>query len=1708
MASLNQEQCSRVSSKDIHMQTPLHQTLPIVRTLKDALDEAKARLSQLEEERPFSAPKKKRSKGFRRPEGVFRINSQDGTSAREDAELSRFLEEFKRESKLLPSTVKIQSWCRMRRIRQRYQCCFVARKRSVTEECWRRWVLFARMSKYSVQAQRRLFFLRWMNFTLEEQELRSLWQRMLTVGSHHAERGLMKLFSWATRTLKKPSRPSKRSKGISHLASSLPRQFDAIILKAFFTSWTLYLRTKLRHRKLASVHLQRARRLGGKKMWAPERARLCFVMWYRYALFKKRKRANEELPDFGESVAEWTSFMERYWYLKEKQAEAEKRAPTALKRRRLREWLLWVTLVKHLRELEQLAKAHYSSTIKGKLLLAWNRFTKERGKKMRSVRRCLVSWGLWAKRKKRNNSIKRTIVSNVLTHGKLVVLRHWHKTTVEAQTRSLLRHQQFLREKYLPTLKVAMALTDQRIHLVYLGIWQRWSQLAKRRVRWNKVLFTLSKRSRFDRMIFAWEKLTDRRKQGQPKFQGDLTSRDKDNLRRLLLSGAELVSNGDEDDIATTKLQQAVSIGDLASCLSLVKSKKANLTAKTASGQSLLHLAAKSFSAKQVLVVVLLLKVGLSSELEDQNGQTPRSLAVHPNVAYLLEMHYRRISDMCFSGPELSWYRRTYVRKYFSIVSRCEIWQYLLWQLKSSSPTIEPKLGIKNVKADMSLEEYKSCVAARCRGLSKRAERDRLLLRRHFIRQGFAAYNTDAEKRLPLPDLDLGACYPLSNTYHDGDIDSAEYGFTVSQVPNETRVIQLDDLGGIPEAEEVEGNALWEKAAYLWKMNASRGEQIDAWNRCSQAYDVHLDTLQGQTDMLLKDLRNLELQHQRLSDVHQEKEKELATLKEAREASAREILKKTNLHQQTLSSQAARKVLLKKKLLSARGSLSRYEKELEVLREKLRRNKLKEKQLSEKIEKARNEATTCERQLLQVVEKLKDIDVVYQRQCHSNLEAIHKHAKDEEKLLEEVRQSRADVGAMLNRIRKSTAEQQEHALGVAVIERRRDRARVYAKNPLEYYTEEIGNETVDEGEFTVEGKAGGECRENMPETSVSQESEPIESWIAKESSSEESTEEGSIEEDVEEGVTGSLQTETTKSEEVKNEPLKHPGSNEADVLECTAGHAEPSDTGGKKRSNFDEQAYWKAKRRQLPSHQDPLLELTLPPDKESESIRFLVQDIKKAEEAKTLEFMDKSGLLVARGPNNCIDEEKTQNNLEKLYEKSKRLVFNGELLKVAKSKRKVSPTVGFGEVDETVESGKMAPLSEYDVSSLDTESTCAELSEEDSDSLTYLFGNFVGKPRSSSKQVLPWREEPASFAKDLESVWKLADGSFAVETKTFCSADEMSRVEEMTKQSATNDVSRNISERVESPNRFVEFDFEISPNDSSVSELPCTPVIGIITKTLAEKAKQSQAEEGEPKANLRAMEVFSSGSSEEETEKDADMPEVVQVKVEDVVCEKRINLKVAIRDGEGELDVSYSVGGSSSECSAVGFGRDSAREGFDDTDGEEDTDEDEGLTQLVLAKLRYNQAVLQRKESSKRASLHPKTQKRHLEPLNYGPFVPQLTERTPQENRHIVFDPFATRDRKEVGLSRRSPKRRERRAHQSSHAEACPPDLHLSVGSGNGLKPSPKNAELIHPFNGNITNSRPSVLPALQPLFPAKSIAKVKDVKGLRLESKVALKPP
>lgn len=1652
-------------------------TLPVVYTLKDALEEAKSRLRLLELDRPAKTICTKRSKRLsRRPEGVFRLNAEDGSSLREEAELQSYLEDFKRESKLLPSTIKIQSWCRMRQVRRRYRRCFVQRKRSVREVCWRRWVLYTSMSKYSVQAQQRLYFLRWLLFTREEQDLRDLWRRMLGISSHNAEKGLMKLFSWATRTLNTSAKASIPQPSAIRVSAPASKNFDSIILKAFFNSWRHYLRVKLRRRKLAAVHLQRARRLGRKTMWAPERAKLCLVLWHRYAVFKRCKRQNVTVPNFEEDVVEWSRFMNRRLYLQQKGAEAEKRAPRAILKRKLREWQAWVSMKKHLLVLDAVARAHYQIKIKNKLLMSWNRFTKERGKKLRSVRRCLVSWGLWAKRKRRNRLIKEQVVSNVLSHGKRVVLRHWHEVSVEHQRRTLLSHQHFFRDKYTQTLKVVMALSNHRIQVVFLGIWQRWTKLAKHRASWNRVQYLLAKQCRLKLLARAWQKLSGSGSAHKIIPKVDLCDWDKRQLRRLLLSESGLRPPETLSSESTDKIQLAVSEGNLPLCLQLIKDPGVDLTMRNVRGESLLHLACKPLSGRQVSVVILLLKIGLSPESKDCQGNTPRSVAVHPTIMKLLEAHSCRINDMVFTESECCWYRQQVVTRNFCLVTRFEMWKFLQRQLKDEGYFASSIASEKHV-SDISLEDYKSHVNARCRVFHKRMERDELLLRRHLIRQGFAAYSADVDKKLPLPFLELGVCYPLSTVAAGGEKGFLKYCFVTSQVPNETRLQHLqEDIAAAPQVEEVEGDRLWDEAVSLWEMSASRADQIEAWKRCYMAYDDYLKALNLQAAALEQARRCLEKLQQDTCLLQKQKEDELQILKGQREKSAQEILKKTKRHQRERSAHVERSFALKKKLSSAKSQVLKFEEDLASLQQKLRKNNSREQQIIAQRELASEEVKRLERCALEASEKISKIDLVYQQQCHSNLEAMQEHSKEEDIVNEALGKTSKGIVEVAERIQAKLEERQEHDLYVAEIRKRRDAASEYAENPLLYNFEEPTESPTETNEDENQCVA-----EETPQDENCPEQEKIETWIADE------------ERETKQAVPTAINTAAVEeisaidkgADSRLTKEVEEPTPSEA-VVECAAEIEEASARHSsvqppeaiQRSSNFDEQAYWKAKRRQLPPHQDPLLELTLPVDKQSQNIQRLLQEIQQTEEEKHKEFIDKVGLLVVRDSQGCIDELTTTSNFEELYEKCKRLVFGGELLK-AKSRQKTPPGQSLYQDDGSYPQESMFPL-DCEVSSLESEDSYESYEDVGEGTTAYLFGNFVGSPRQQDSSLALKESKQQIQIPPTESVWLRTESLASLKGKLFWSDEELQRVEELN--TTATDLYAEEEGGTQEAHRFTQIDFEISPNetlDESRKSLELMP----LPLDVQESQEETKGDEARP---ALSQEKAMTATIDLQDEKEKSPKQFAHLQLRTGTKQKsvfpsanRIHLKVAIRDGVSELDVSYSLDDITSDCSTSCFGKN----GTGTTSSVSAVDDDEELTSLVLEKLRLNREVLSQKCDFAFSSRSPTRTKPRLEPLSQGPFVSkEAVNGTLPLNRHILFDPFAVVRRPTRTIIRRSSKRVGDILKSPNDIDGNKAPLELVVGRKSKTGSAAYGSSCGFPSDGSKFTLRRQ-LPVLQPLF-------------------------
>jgi Ca2+-binding EF-hand superfamily protein len=432
------------------------------------------------------------------------MNSFDDTS------IDPYVHAYKQRTKIVPSAIVLQSWYRMFERRVKYKL-WKRRQTAFKHEEFRAWKIgfqarqmhkrqvmgkvfvklkgFAQTSAATKQMSANLF-----ERSMKDKKMSGLLEQTLAKDMGGDGGGV------ADKLHTDPER-------MRHIHYTMVHQhmYEAYrrrTLIKMWAGWRAFVHVVHQERQAAEQCLVRAWRAVKKDRprWPLERVLTILQMWHRWAVFTKYKREGKPAPRFNETLGLWDNWLSSYYERRSRALASEERADPAKKRR------YFMLLCRHhahtirKKHMKEVAETHFKSACTHRLLTAWNKYVRQKGKYNRLMRGVLDAWAGWAPRKASFRWRRQYIYRKRVVKFKIQIITQW--LTVMRQrhmSEAYMKYQLFevndarrtILQKAIQGWLSEMTPQDTmaKAKYVYFSSWQRWRAWTHDIALWRKFRF-------------------------------------------------------------------------------------------------------------------------------------------------------------------------------------------------------------------------------------------------------------------------------------------------------------------------------------------------------------------------------------------------------------------------------------------------------------------------------------------------------------------------------------------------------------------------------------------------------------------------------------------------------------------------------------------------------------------------------------------------------------------------------------------------------------------------------------------------------------------------------------------------------------------------------------------------------------------------------------------------------------------------------------------------------------------------------------------------------------------------------------------------------------------------------------------------------------------------------------------------------------------
>ena len=376
----------------------------------------------------------------------------------------------------IATAVYVQSWWRMIRIRREYNRIMNERK-YLKRRCYRSWKIYWKSERLYLFHVLGKFFEAWRDEIKDEKRLKK------TIAGFFAI--CIKRMKLTPQAIMAFFNPGEWSHMIAHEDRMKIRR---MVLLKLFNGWKNESHDLKIMRYKASQILSRMVRRTKGPLWVKESTLVCFHMWYRYTVVKNSYRRGELDPNFKNPyLPQWTKLYKEITLSRVKKKRTLETGQLLTQRRAYGKWRYLMT-VDRSKPVTPLAVAinHYNTVLSTKVLIAWYRYVRDRGRAMRYAEKIFYAWQQWAPKHRKLrlfNDIATEWVRLQRVRRSFKVMTKICQTMISIRTEKIKELRKIFCDRRI--VLCAYALLNKNEHVMMVDCWRKLVCYWKGRRRWK-----------------------------------------------------------------------------------------------------------------------------------------------------------------------------------------------------------------------------------------------------------------------------------------------------------------------------------------------------------------------------------------------------------------------------------------------------------------------------------------------------------------------------------------------------------------------------------------------------------------------------------------------------------------------------------------------------------------------------------------------------------------------------------------------------------------------------------------------------------------------------------------------------------------------------------------------------------------------------------------------------------------------------------------------------------------------------------------------------------------------------------------------------------------------------------------------------------------------------------------------------------------------
>jgi len=817
---------------------------------------------------------------------------------------------------------------------------------------------------------------------------------------------------------------------------------------------------------------------------------------------------------------------------------------------------------------------------------------------------------------------------------------------------------------------------------------------------------------------------------------------------------------------------------------------------KNESGETALHVACKHTESKYLEIVILLVKAGACVYSKDDSGNTPIDIAVNTKVKEFLTRHRTRLSSLEFTNSEISAFNQIQTDGTWRDVSCLGLWKGVLET--SRLKTAATLLPVSIVSPQVLQQTHRVIRATRINRMALIVSRDSEIIRRYNVSSDIKVYMN----KMGISHHSLNAIVGEHQFIADRDIDllvfrngeNVEPGYKmVDSITSQKPLVPFSKIPqhGIPNyrtgghyfASTFHGSDVsaiidcyqsipldpgleFREQAFALCMssfnNKDRTEELaNLWRRAAHEHQMYINAIDTETASNASCVERFE---QRISDI------ELENMKLASDASRslrirREIAKQVTVVQMQVSIATSE---LREELEQAISKLEKEKRRIQTIDHdvaelKLSRNTKSlrfKNMIKEKIDLGNSTQNLTRRRddlETQKYKALQDFNAAFNK----HVRKLHMLSRTRTRALDAIEKNKrmvSEITSSIERFRSmATTRSQIPLLNQYVVEELDRIHNPYGLRLLASPTDVVQSpEKISTHKETFQSHRG----------LLSQDEGGVDGWQGFMQDNDDDFNIFTTESVSDETKVTELSSFVGALDEDMAVPLSSKDTSVYDTTDSEGGESSydsyESEDDAENEDHLSKEEVvrcQKQNRRRVHLDQDPILELGLPLDMMSEQAMQIIDKVKLEEQSTSKRFRRRTSVGVIRRRKTGIDYHKSIESVEKYFNKSRNIIFAGELIDEEKKVRRMRRR-SLLEEDEFEKGVSPVPIRLLPPKTVDrrlssdSEDEC-ETPEEIKDK--FFFGNFVELSEDDGIQVVQNVQVPQTedfSSKQVRILWK------------------------------------------------------------------------------------------------------------------------------------------------------------------------------------------------------------------------------------------------------------------------------------------------------------------------------------------------------------------